>query len=73
MVGFPNNHGVFLLKMDHFRVFFWGETHHLRKHTKSLPWMFHDNYGSPFVDHCLFEWVVFFLEKTALSFFSKGF
>ena len=30
MVGFPNNHGVFLLKNDHFGVF-WGY-HHLRKH-----------------------------------------
>ena len=30
MVGFPNNHGVFPTKNDHFGVF-WGY-HHLRKH-----------------------------------------
>ena len=61
MVGFPKNHQVFLLKMIKTWGVKWGYSTILRKHTSVLPWMFHDNYGSPFVESpfVFFEWCFF--------------
>ena len=47
MVGFPNNHGVFLLKMISTWGGDWGQTHHLRKHPYTDTHIYTQNSGTP--------------------------